>query len=201
MGRLLYPELSSQSRAWVEEQFYRPTEHLTDFGRNLYDRAVNFFKKATDGTIERSVRSMYRSLKGAHSPNTIFDIDTVQELRSAKPLMQRYIMADEEVRGLYQRQLCDGYSDSYVDYHPGDIGKDHYDWRRVMSGAVVDIDEDNEEPTKPWRVVTYVDDLEEGDRLLEVDEKFILRNAWAVARSAIAAGKDPTDIFGGDLAV
>jgi len=200
LDSLLYPELSSNSKEWIRDRFYQGTENLTDVGRRLYSTAEDFFKRATDGSIERSIRGMYRSLKGIHRPNVIYSIDTLEECRLAKPIMQRYIMAEPTLREIYHRQMCDGYSDSYVDIWPTLKGQDHPDYRKVMSGAVQLIDEKGN-TDKGWRVTMYADDLDEGDRMLEPDEQFVCRSAWDVVRDAIEQKIDPTNIFGGELEI
>ena len=45
-------------------------------------------------------------------------------------------MAQPDIRSLYHKGHCDGYSDTYVDMEPGLVGEQHYDYRRVMDGVV-----------------------------------------------------------------
>lgn len=200
MDSLLYPELSQETRNWVRDRFYQGTENLTDMGRRLYQGAEELFKRATDGSIERSIRGMYRSLKGIHRPNSIYPIDTLEECRQAKPLMQRYLMAEPTIRDIYHRQMCDGYSDSYHDQWPTLKGSDHPDWRKVMSGAVQGLSDEEKEDER-WYSTMYAHDLDEGDRMLAPDEQFVIRTAWDVVRDAVNDKLDPTNIFGGDLEI
>lgn len=192
---MLFPEASQETRHWLREQFQRDMSHLTDVGRQLANSATQLFQKTYDSDFMRKARSMMRSLGGMFHPNAIVPASSIEELQTAKPVMQRYIMAMPEIRRIYHRQLCDGYSDSYVDHQPGAVGEDHYDYRRVMSTMVVE-DEDG-----GWHSRMYPDELVEGDRELEADERFAILRTWDLVKLAMGERIDPTDIFNRDLEV
>ena len=63
-----------------------------------------------------------------------------------------------------------------------------------MTGAVIETDEG-------WVARQYYDDLFEGDKPLQSDERLAIRRTWDAVRLAISQGKDPTNPFGGDLGV
>jgi len=101
-------------------------------------------------------------------------------------------MACPTVREMYHRQQCDGYSSTYVDFHPGDIGKDHYDWRLVNTGLVVETPDD---PNWEWSAVNYLDDSD-NDVFLSLREKLDIKATWAYVASLMVPGKeDPTSPF------
>ena len=196
---MLFPETTPETKQWLYDQFHRDKSMLTDMGRQFMETAGALYKRLNDPSLGRMARSLVRNLTGIAHPNMILPIDTLSDCQGAKPVMQRYVMALPELRRLYHRQLCDGYSDSYIDHDPGMIGVDHYDYRRVMNGVVVDVKK--EDGTETWAAFMYPDELVEGDRELEVDEQFIVLNAWETARLALHDKKDPTDIFNGDLEI
>lgn len=198
-NRLLFPEAPPEAHQWIKEQFHRDTSMLTDIGRSFVQKANVLYDKLMDPSLMRRARQMVRGVKGIFHPNTILPVSTVSEVQAAKPVMQRYVMACPSIRKLYHQQLCDGYSDSYIDHAPTDIGSEHYDYRRVMNGAVETYKKENGDES--WRVTMYPDDLFEGDRELDTDEKFAIRGAWDLVKLAIGLKKDPTDIFNGDLEV
>jgi hypothetical protein len=128
--------------------------------------------------------------------SNLFQIDCIKsiwelpQLQNAPIAMQRWIMAEPTVREKFHNQRCDGYSGTYVDMAPSDIGKNHYDWRRVMHGMVT-IDEEGYEKT-----VHYLDDLVEGDRELRLDEKIDILNTWEVVADLMKYGSnDPTSVW------
>lgn len=196
---MLFPEATPETKQWLYDQFHRDKSMLTDMGRQFMETAGALYKRLNDPSIGRMARSLVRNLSGIAHPNTILPITTLSECQGAKPVMQRYIMAEPSLRRLYHRQLCDGYSDSYVDHDPGVIGVDHYDYRRVMNGVVEDVMKPD--GTWTWCATMYPDELAEGDRELEVDETFIILAAWDTIKLAMYDKKDPTDIFNGDLEI
>ena len=198
---VIFPEAAPETQQWIYDQFNRDTGMLTDMGRQFMQRASEVYKQLNDPSLTKMARRVVRGMKGLMSPNTIVDIRTIEDCQKAKPIMQRYLMANPSLRKLYHNQLCDGYSDSYTDQEPGKVGDEHYDYRRVMQGVVV-FDTDAEGNTDPnWVAKSYAEDLEPGDRELDTDEQFAVLVAWDVLELAIALKKDPTDVFNGDLGI
>lgn len=196
----LFPEATPETTQWLNDQFHRDTSMLTDMGRQFLDNAVEYWKKSYDPNLMRRVRAMTRELPEMAHPNIIRVIRDIDGVQNAQPVMQRYIMANPSVRKLYHRQLCDGYSDSYVDLEPGVIGDDHYDYRRVMEGIVVMLPIPGSQETT-WQVSMYPEELAEGDRSLDADEQFIILDAWELSDVAIQSGIDPVNKDGGELEV
>ena len=197
---VIFPEAAIETQQWIYDQFNRDTGMLTDMGRQFMQRATDVYKQLNDPSITKMARRVVRGMNGLLSPNTIVDIRTIEDCQNAKPIMQRYLMANPSIRKLYHNQQCDGYSDSYVDLEPGKIGEDHYDYRRVMHG-VVTYGTDADGNTDPnWVAKMYAEDLEPGDRALDMEEQFAVLVAWDVLEMAIALKRDATDVFNGDLA-
>lgn len=196
-NRLVFPEMGPETRSWIEENFNRGHENLTELGRQFYRQAEDIYQRMQDNTLMKMARKMTRTVKGVFHPNTILYMNSIEEVQSAKPVMQRYLMAEPSLRKLYSQQRCDGYSDSYVDHEPGKIGEDHYDYRRVMNGIVVDYLKPDGEAG--WRVNMYVEDLVDGDRELESDEQFAILNGHDLIKLALFKKIDPSDIFNGTL--
>ena len=65
--------------------------------------------------------------------------------------MKRYIMANPHVREAYQEQRIAGYDGTYKDPFADDTIENHYDYRRVMNGVVVDSVEHDYTVTKLLR--------------------------------------------------
>lgn len=200
MTMMSFPEIPQEARMWVSNQLAAGAERLTDFSQQFLKKATEAFKHFHDGSLDRAARNIARTVKGVLHPNTIVALNTIQEVQAAKPIMQRYIMACPNIREIYFKQLCDGYSDSYVDFDPGCIGEDHYDFRRVMQGIVKEVKIEGSEEMS-WVATMYLDELRAGDRELEAEEQFMILEAWEVVKDAIRQKIDPTDIFNGDLGI
>lgn len=194
-----FPEITQEARNWVQNQIAEGARYLTDAGLTFYNNAVETWKSVADGSLEHMARSMLRSVGSFLHPNAIIPIYSIEDLQTAKPVMQRFIMAHPELRDIYHRQLCDGYSDSYVDDEPGLIGHDHREYRQVMDGMVVETIDENGE--SKYTVNFYSPDLQEGERQLTVDEQFDILTCWDTVDISILRKRDCTDIFNSDLGI
>ena len=198
MTMMSFPEIAPHAREWISNQLQAATGILTDVGRGFLNRATELHAVYNDGTIERSARKIARTVKSLLHPNAIVSLNTIDQVQSAKPIMQRYIMAQPSLRELYHRQLCDGYSDTYMDFQPDAVGEDHYDYRRVME-HVIRTEADPVTGEDRLVISHYLEDLHAGDRLLNDEEKFTILSVWDIIDSALAAKIDPTDIFNGNI--
>lgn len=197
MNAMLFHGAGQQAQSWLAEQYHTARASMTEMGKSLLDAAADVSRRMVDPNLMLKARAMMRKVGGLFHPNTIMPMTDLDALQSAKPIMQRYLMANRPIRELYHQQRLDGYSDSYVDHQPGAIGDEHYDYRRVMNGIVQHYTK--EDGTEGWKVSIYGDDLEEGDRELEIDEQAMILDAWMLAEAALKASLDPTDVLSGKL--
>lgn len=197
VSSIAFPEVSQQAQDWVRSQLHENTALLTQAGSDFLQSSLETYRTLIDGSAIRGARALARIVGGLMHPNTIHALGSYAELRAAKPIMQRYIMACPEIRSIYQRQLCDGYSDSYFDMEPKSIGEDHYEWRQVMTGVA------QEDPKQPGQyfIREYFDSPYEGDEALTAQQKFSILDTWDTVRKAILEKVDPTNIFDSDLGI
>lgn len=192
-----YPEVSQQAQDWVRTQLYENTAMLTQAGNEFLQSSMQTYRALVDGAAVKGAKKLARLVSGLLHPNSIYSMTSIDELRAAKPVMQRYIMACPDIRTIYQRQLCDGYSDSYFDMFPKDIGESHYDWRQVMNGVA------QEEPDRPgeYFIREYFDELMVGDEHLTPEQQFAVLDTWDLIPRAIRDKVDFTNIFNSDLGI
>lgn len=189
---ILYPEHSDRDRGYFRDQVYRAFDGLSERGREFIARAKETYERYHDGTMVRKARQLLRTIKNIAKPNTVQYLETKEDIQQAPPAMQRYIMACPEIRTLYQKQRIDGYSESYYDAYPDKIGFDHYDYRRARNGMLEFIkDEETGEENFQFRV--FIDELLDGDRELELDEKLDIEYTCDNTLSLISKGIDATD--------
>lgn len=195
-----FPERHQGTMRYLEEQYNRGMEHLTEAGRAFMERGRQVYEKYNSSAALRKARAAVRQVRNMFRNKAIKPLNTLDELQSAGPVMQRYLMANPVVRERYHQQRCDGYSDTYTDMSPSDIGESHYDYRRVMTGVVQDLPVGDDGEEQGWHVKIYLDPLEEGDRELDLEERVDVLSAWDVMNSFMAKGKeDPTSPFGSML--
>jgi len=199
MTMMSYPDIPQESYQWVQDNIRNGMSNLNTAAQGFLNKAMDTYKYLTDGSLTRAARKLSQEFGGLLHPNTIVALEDLHMLQSAKPIMQQYIMAQPDLRAIYHRQLCDGYSETYVDDEPGKIGDDHYYFRRVTHGLIQDVKDD---PDKTWRIVEYFDDLKEGDRELTVDERMMIyERTWRAVEHYIDLKLDMTDIFNSDLGI
>lgn len=196
---MLFPDQNPQNQLYIQQQLSQFSASLTDVGRKFVEASRAIYDKINDSNAIRLAKAAIRMTKGLFHPNSIVYLNTIEDIRNAQPVMQRYIMAEPTIREIYHQQRCDGYSDTYADIEPGSLRDDHYDYRRVMDHVIQDtVNSDGE---YEWVAKSFLEELRPGDKDLTHDEKCDILSTWEVMQAFISAGKDPTNIFEGDLAI
>lgn len=178
-------------------QVMEMSKTMTDAGRSFFSTARELFDEFTGSDAVRRARAAVRRAGSMFQRNEISFISDVGRMQTAPIVMQRWIMAEPTLRGLFHDQRCDGYSESYVDMQPGAVGLQHSDYRRIISGVVMPDDENDckiticVEPDGP-------DNLDDPDPTIE--QKADILSTWEAIRSVIDhLGEDPTSIYGNKL--
>lgn len=191
----LFPDPSPFSTAYIQNQMSNFSQTLTDVGRRFMETSRQIYEQVNNSEAMRMARAALRTARSYFHPNSIRPMETIEDMRSAQPVMQRYIMAQTDLRQMYHKQQVDGYADTYADIEPGRIGPEHYDWRRVMDGHIQETVVDGQDS---WTATMYYDELHPEDRELDFREKHIIMSVWDLVKMAIDADRDPTDIFARD---
>lgn len=181
--------------SYLENQFSNISSTLTETGRNFFSNAKQIFEQFTSSDAMRAARAALRKAGSNFQRDEIRYMSDLGEIQNAPPAMQRVIMAEPTIRELWQQQRMDGYSDTYVDLYPGFIAEEHYDFRRINNGVV----RESDVPEADWMVREYIDDLVDGDRERDIDEKADAIGTQEAAVEWVRLGEDPTSVFGGKL--
>lgn len=184
---LAFPEQNPLNYQYIQDQFNNISDTLIGAGREFIEASKEIYDRVNSNEALRAAKAALRLSKGIIHSNIIQPLNNLNEIRSAGPIMQRYIMAEPVIRKAYHKQRIDGYSDTYIDLEPKEVGENHYDYRRVMDGMVV-IEDDG------WVATTYCLD-DRGEEELTIDEKVDIINVWDLARAYFESGEDPTDIY------
>ena len=145
-------------------------------------RGKQIFESVYSGATMNAARHAIDSVKGVMSTviHRCMDLD---QLKLANLISQRYFMANPVVREVYNKQLCDGYSQTYHDLEPGKIGSDHYDYRRVIQGMTQFNEDDGEAYSEHFDEV-----LLDGDKELEFNEQIAILDSWELMSSFMLSG-------------
>lgn len=147
----------------------------------------SMFQSYRDDAL-RTLKALGRGIANAFQTNGVNELYDIGQMQHASLVMQRWIMACPEVRTMYHQNLIDGYSDTYEDRAPGNVGIDHYEYRQVTNG--ITMSHDNEEEYTRWR---WTEVPLHHDDELTFDEQMSIIYTWDRARAALQIGKeDPT---------
>lgn len=183
---------------YLETKIANTLSTATDAARSFFQKGAELYEEFYSSDAMRKARNGIRMVRNMFAGDHIRELWEIVDFQQASPLMQRYVMAEPTIRKLYHEQRCHGYADSYVDQHPGMIGENHYDWRRVNEGMVQTVF--NEEGKEDgWKVSFYMDDLPEGEVELTHDQQYDILRSWDRVHAFIAADEDPTSPEGGSL--
>lgn len=191
---LMYGQSHPSTVQYLAQQVNRGMDILTDAGRAFMERAHQLYDHYHSQAAQRFAHQVISQATGEYQGQHIVLLQQLEQLQQASITMQRYLMANPQVRALYHKQMCAGYGATYLDMDPGDVGDAHYDYRRVMDGVMVFGDEVD------WQFRTYYDELREGDRHLIHGEKMDIINSWDAMNVLLELGReDPTSPEGGSL--
>lgn len=191
---LAYPESNVSNLKYIEHQFVQPLYHtLSDAAKDFMAGSRRVYEDAMNSEIGRMARNAIKRGKDLFRADQIWPLDSLEEIRAAKPVMQRWCMAQPDLKQLYTQNRCEGWAETYRPISPDTFGKEDYDYRRVMTGILI-TDEES------WGWSHYLDPIVEGDRELRHDEKIdIIDHAWVEVLAAIYAGEDPSSPDGEKL--
>lgn len=192
----IFGEQSPVNTSYFQQQLSYFSESLNDLGRKFMQGAQEVYDKINNNEALRYARAALRTVRGIFHPNAVVSLESIEDLRSAQPMMQRYIMAEPTLRQQYNRQLIDGYSSTYVDMDVGCMAENHYDYRRVMTGVIQDVQDDSGEDH--WVAKQFYDEARDDERDLTHDERVSILKTWEIVKMFTEAGKDVTDIFAKD---
>lgn len=174
----------------LSEKMMQLGNTITDFGRQFFQQSAAAFESFHGSEAIRTAAAALRKSKAYFQSNTIRPLENLDALQTAPEVMQRFLMANPYMRDLFHRQRIDGYSNSYIDMHPKEIGPGHYDYDLVVQGQYLP-DEENDFHMR----YTFLD-LAEGDVLLNHDQQVDILNAWELMEAmAKHRRKDGTSIY------
>lgn len=142
--------------------------------------------------IENAKLNMYRA-ESVLRNDVIYPV-SFDNLGSANTIMQRYIMAHPAVMELHRKNMCNGFSETYLDYDDNTEDSDNHEYNQVMSGMLRFDENDN----GYYEEIISVGIDGNTNELDLIDKAYILET-WDNVMEAIAQGIDPTDPNRGKL--
>lgn len=190
---LVYGIHSDEDRNYFRSQHDLIPAMVGPYGDMFMDTTKSRFEQFHGSAAIAKARLAMQHVAQVQNTDGVRSLFDVIDFQTATPTMQRWVMACPEVRSVYHKQQCDGYSETYVDDAPGKIGHDHYDYRRVMNGIVQEIDGE-------YMTYVYSEDLKPGDTELPLVEQAAILTTWDIAKLMFKKGYDDlTNQTGGNL--
>lgn len=190
----------------------RPTQQSLDYFNSQYQNIVNTASSVNNAALAgvyqlaansyqhimqtrpwEMAEAVVRQTAHIFDENVIKQLSTLECFQTAKPVMQRWLMANPTVRQMYLDGRVEGYYESYIDAQPGLMGVNHYDYRRATNGMIQQTDEG-------WSATTWWEQLAEGDVELTFFQKSDIASSWAAMLGLIETQEyDPTSMFNSRL--
>lgn len=192
---LAFGEPHPDTIEYLTECNERVATTISEASRRFRDSVSDMYRAFDASNTARLARAVTRKIANIWSDDVIKPLLNIGEIQHARVTMQRYIMAQPDVRERYHQQRCDGYSDSYVDDSPKVIGTGHYDYRRVTHGVCF-----KHPGSDVMQSITYYEGLRSGDRNLHISEQAEILNTWDAVKELLDEGnEDPTSKFNAAL--
>ena len=191
-GYLLFGAPTSAIVDYVSKSVGDFTNVLSTGAKNLYTKTVDLFSSLNNLDTVRIAENVIRKSSTLDYLNIIKPLTTLEEIQTTSPFLQRWVMSTPELKNLYDKQRCQGYTEeTYINYFPNVCGMEHYDYRLVVDELF--IEKDGVET-----IVHYNEDFTETTPLTLIDKSIIL-DIHEVTRYYMELGFDPSDPMGGEL--
>ena len=168
---VLYGDKSNLVKGYLEQQLAAVPAAFNQFTQRVYDSLNASYQWVNDAMTKYNIFNRLRNSGVNIVDNYFQELLSFDQLQTANPTMQRWVMAHPVVRSMYLDNNIEGYPDSYVNVFGSGVGVDDYNYRRVMDGVIQDTEDG-------FKVEHYIDDLLPGDRELNHNEKVVVLNTW-----------------------
>ncbi len=182
--------LNDSTVQWINDRATQLRSTISSTANTFFEQARSMHQMISASDAMQALRNLTAKATSLWSSNQIHRIRTMEEMQTANPVNQRYLMAHIPVREMYLANSIEGYGDSYTNLHGTGLGNDHYDFRRVMNGIITPVVERSE-------VTQYHEILKEGDKELSLHEKVDIINNWNLLNNLLDEDElDPTSPIG-----
>lgn len=189
---LVYGQPHPNTLRFIEQNIRNVTQATSGVAREFFERSAQAFEYFHGHDAIRRARAVLTQVSAVFSPDIIMELKTVAQFQAAQSRMRRYIMADIEIRTMFNDQRIEGYDKRYFNMEPDSIGDTHRDYQRMNHG-LVEVDEHGE----AYYTLYYDFDEDEDEPELMHEEQLDIKASILRAKRIIAMGKDdPTSIWG-----
>lgn len=157
-----------------------------DTGGRFVEYVKDRFEELSSRRYRDRVEHNRRLLNATWETNEYRTITVPDRIITAPPIMRRWIMAHPTLRKSYLEDGCSGYDGDFYNPHKQGVGEKHYDYRRVMDGAITTTD-------GKASYANYRDSGVSLDDQLDAFQKAMVRISWlTIDRHLENSDIDPT---------
>jgi hypothetical protein len=193
---MVFGEPPPQVQAYVQQQMAQAQTALGTAGQWLFNKAEQFYDTVRNDDALRIARAAFRVVESLWSTNEIKYLSEIHQVQNAPNVQVRWNMCEPTLRKLYQSGVSHGYGDRYIDSEPDYIGKDHLDYRLLMSGIGTIHDADDE---LDFSFTNYFQTVDDNEIELGFMQKVDILQTHEVIREAIRLNRDPASKYDMDL--
>lgn len=182
--------LDSGTMGWMHERTQNLMSTVSATTASWFNKAKSFYQTITEVDANQALRNLTAKVDQSWKGNNVHLCHNLQQVQSANPVLQRYLMAEPQLRQLYLDQSCEGFAGSYINFQGDAIGVNQYDYRRVTDGMLM-VKEDHVQ----WN--DFYEQIPDNDKELELYEKADMIRNWNLVNIALDAGEmDPSSPIG-----
>ena len=167
---------------YLGEMNERAGRFVSESANRFLERSQSLRERRDSSDIRRMARAIKERVNHFWQEDTIRSLTRVEDIQNAPRTMERWVMANPNVRTRVRQGILDGYNLSYEDEDTEATPERHIDYKRVMDGSWED-----------EHYVQYWDErLEDEELKLSFQDKMAIKSTWAISDVGLSERRDVT---------
>lgn len=182
--------LDSTTTNWIQDRTQALMSTVSATTAGWFNKARTFYQTITETDAVQALRNLTAKADLSWKGNNVHLCTSIEQIQASNPVLQRYLMAEPNLRQLFLNQSCEGFAGVYNNVHGNAIGVNHYDYRRVTDGMLMVTESQVE-----WN--DFYENIPDNDKELELYEKADMIRNWNLVNIALDANEmDPSSPIG-----
>ena len=182
--------LDSSTTNWIQDRTQALMSTVSATTAGWFNKARTFYQTISETDAVQALRNLTAKSDLSWKGNNVHLCTSIEQIQASNPVLQRYLMAEPNLRQLYLNQSCEGFAGVYNNVHGNAIGVNHYDYRRVTDGMLMVTESEIE-----WN--DFYELIPDNDKELELYEKADMIRNWNLVNIALDANEmDPSSPIG-----
>ena len=178
--------LSSSASQFINNSFMNYSNTVIP-DNDFYQSAVANWDRVNSASYQARIDSLRSNFNSSWKSNDFRALNSLEEIREAPSVMQKYIMSHPTIRKSFNRGTIDGYA-GYRDWNPGTIKHTDPVYRNAVSDITVRAK--GEEPK--YSTSTYYDVTKLESDELTFQDKVAIHQTWHHLDKFAIGDENPT---------